>query len=228
MRASRVFVAVLGVFLGAVAPAAAQTAPAAASTTPAATVSTSGFQISVFAGLSSVQNVGGLAGGQAGYRINKQFMIEAEGAWMQDTVRRANLDAIAGLATYLTSAQGKAATATIKAPASYGGGGLRFLFKPDSNVHPYLAAGGGVAKIALTPEITLGGSDITSSLATYGVTLGSDFTGDITKAAFTGGLGVIIDRNRLTIDLGVRLTSIQTDGQPTNVLRAAVGLGYRF
>ena len=50
--------------------AAAQTAPAAAPA-PAAAASTTGFQISVFAGLSSVQNVGGLAGGSVlfGYLI---------------------------------------------------------------------------------------------------------------------------------------------------------------
>lgn len=223
MRASRVLVAAIGVFLTAAVPAAAQTAPA-----PAMTSSGGGLQVSVLGGLSSVQNVGGLFGGEIGYRINKQFMIEGEGVWMQDTVRRANLDGIAGLATYLTTAQGKAATATIKAPATYGGGGFRFMLMPDGDVHPYIALGGGVAKVALTPTITIGGSDVTTSLSTYGVTLGSDFTGDVTKAAYTGGFGVMIDRNRLTVDIGLRLTSIQTEGQATNVLRASVGLGYRF
>ncbi len=75
---------------------------------------------------------------------------------------------------------------------------------------------------------TLGGSDITTSLATYGVTLGSDLTGAVSKLAFTGGLGVLDDRGRLSFDAGIRLTSVQTEGQKTNILRGQLGVAYRF
>lgn len=59
-------------------------------------------------------------------------------------------------------------------------------------------------------------------------TLGSDLTGEVTKFAITGGLGVLVDRRRVAFDIGVRLTSIQTDGQKTNALRGQVGISYKF
>ena len=227
MRVTQVFTAVVGVCLLAVAaPVAAQT-PAASKPAPAMS-SDSGFQIGVLAGLGAVQNVGGLFGVEAGYKINKNIQIDAEGFWMQDAITRARLDAATGLATSLTSSLGKSTTITVTAPTTYGGGGLKFFIPMDGNVHPYVALGAGVAKIAYTPTFTVGGADVTTSLSTYGITLGSDFTGDVTKVAITGGLGVQIERNRLAIDIGIRLTSIQTDSQSTNVLRAHVGLGYKF
>lgn len=224
MRASRVIGSVIGVFmLAAAVPAAAQTAPA-----PAPAAKTTGVDVGVFGGLSSVQNVGGLAGGQIAIRVHPMIHIVAEGAWMQDAVTRAQLNAAAGFATYLTAREGKTATVTLDAPATYGGAGLRLLVPMQGAVHPYFAAGAGMAKVVKRPAFQLAGSDITTQLSTYGVTLGSDLTGDVTKLAFTGGLGVLVDRNRLSFDVGVRVTSIQTEGQKTNVLRGQIGISYKF
>jgi hypothetical protein len=233
MRATQVLktiTATMGVCVLAMAvPAAAQTPAAPKPTAPTMSASAdSGFHIAVLGGLAAVQNVGGLVGAEAGYKVNRNVEIDAEGFWMQDAVSRARLDAATGLATYLTSSLGKATTAVIKAPTTYGGGGVKLFIPMDGDVHPYVTVGAGVARVVLTPTITVAGADVTASLATYGVTLGSDFTGAVTKAAINGGLGVQFDRNKLAIDLGIRLTSIQTDGQKTNVLRAHVGFGYKF
>jgi hypothetical protein len=53
-------------------------------------------------------------------------------------------------------------------------------------------------------------------------------TGEVTKPAFGGGIGVLVDQGRWYVDVGVRVTSIQTDGQPTNVIRAGGGIGIKF
>lgn len=224
MRGSRVISSAIGVcLLAAALPAAAQTA-----SKPAPAQPLNGVNVGVIGGLSAVQNVGGLVGLQIGYEINDKVQIEGEGVWMQDVVTRAKLDAISSFGAYLTTSQGKPSTATLTAPANYFGAGLKFLIPTKSSVHPYVSVGGGMAKVALKPVFTIGGADVTSQLSTYGVTLGSDFTGDVTKAAITGGLGVLINNNHLSFDVGVRLTSIQTDNQKTNVLRGQLGLAYRF
>lgn len=222
MRASRVIGSAIGVFMLAVA------VPAAAQTAPAASAPASKIEIGILGGLSSVQNVGGLAGGQVAFKITPTIHFVAEGVWMQDVVTRAQLNAAAGFATYLTAVQGKTAAVTLDAPATYGGAGLRVLIPMQGSVHPYIAAGAGMAKVVKRPTFTLAGSDITTQLATYGVTLGSDLTGDVTKLAITGGLGILIDRHKLSFDVGVRLTSIQTDGQKTNALRGQIGISYKF
>lgn len=232
MRASQVITSAIGVYLLALAvPAAAQTQtqPATMSTKPAApALPLVGVHVGVMGGLSAVQNVGGLVGLQVGYEINPRVQIEAEGMWMKDVTTRAKLDAITSFGAYLTAAQGKGSTATLTTPANYVGASIKALIPTSGPVRPYFAIGAGIAKIAQKPVFTIGGADVTTSLGTYGVTLGSDFTGEVTKAALTGGLGAVIDHNRMSFDLGIRVTSIQTDGQKTNVLRAHLGVSYKF
>lgn len=224
MRAARFIQSVIGVCLVTAALpslASAQAAPAAA---PAAG---SGLLAGVVAGASSVQNVGGLAGAEIGFRVNDRVQIFAEGVWMQDLVSRARESAITGFANYLTTTQGKTATATLKVPTVYGGGGLR-VFLTTGALRPYVALGAGMANMTSTPAFTLNGADITTSLATYGVTLGSDLTGDVSKLGITGGFGVQAEKTKFVIDAGVRIISIQTDGQKTNALRGHVGLLFKF
>ena len=223
MRVSRKIGSAIGVFMIAAAvPAAAQT-PAAPASSPAATK----FSIGVLAGASSVQNVGGLAGAQITYNVTDHVRVAAEGVWMQDLVSCARLAAIAGFATYLGNAQGKAATATLDVPTTSGNVELQYVFG-SSNLHPYLAVGGGIAHMVTRPTFTLAGADVTTSLATYGITLGSDLSGSVDKLSINGGFGVLIDRNKWTIDLGARVNSIQTDGQKTNAARAHIGLAFKF
>jgi hypothetical protein len=60
------------------------------------------------------------------------------------------------------------------------------------------------------------------------VTIGSDLTGEETKAAFSGGAGVRFAPNRWYVNGEVGVISIQTTDQTTNVLRASVSLGLKF
>ena len=229
MRASRVFAVAIGVFMLATAmPAAAQAPAAPKAPAPAPMQTGTGLQLGVLGGLSAVQNVGPMAGIQASYAVNDRIQIEAEGLWMKDVVTRARLNSATSLANAMTTSTGKATTATVEAPANYGGVSVRFLIPMDGAVHPYVAVGGGFSKVVYKPAFTLGGTDVTTTLATYGVVLGSDLTGEVTQAAFTGGFGVLVDKSRTSFDVGVRLLSIQTEGQKTNVIRAHIGVAYKF
>jgi len=221
--------AVLGAFMLNVQSASAQT-PAPTSTqtpAPAAATSSSGLFLGGTVGISAVENVGALAGGELGYRITDRVDILGEGFWMQDVVTRQRLDEATSIATYLQNTQGKTASGTVKAPAFYLGGAIRYMFT-DGRVRPYVVGGGGVGWITLQPAFTLGGSDVTSSLSQYNVVLGSDLTGKLTEPAFTAGAGVRMFQSHTYFDAGFRVTSIRTADQTTNVKSASATFGFLF
>lgn len=203
--------------------AAAQTAAPASSSLFAGRLS-----IGAIVGAAAVQNVGGSFGGEISYTVTDAIDIFGEGAMFQDVVTRRRLDRVPTITNFLQSSQGKTATGTLTAPAGYGGGGVRVTLMQGRSLRPYVAFAAGSARIALTPAFTLGGTDVTASLSQYGIALGSDLTGDISAAAFGGGGGVRINKPRFYIDGGVRLTSIRTPDQPTNVLRGELRAGLRF
>jgi hypothetical protein len=221
-----VFVAVCGL----ASSAGAQTPAGPPSRPPAAAAATkdTGFFAGATAGAASVQNVGGLFGGEAGFGLSDNLDVFGEGLWMEDVVTRRRLGLANTIGTYLQTSQGKAATGTVVAPAAYGGAGVRFAFMTSGAVRPYVAFSVGAAHIALRPAFTLSGSDVTAALSQYGVTIGSDLTGEVTKPAFSGGGGVRFAPNRWYVDGGVRVISIRTTDQTTNVLRASVSLGVKF
>ncbi len=87
---------------------------------------------------------------------------------------------------------------------------------------------GGAARVTLRPEITIAGSDVTTRLTDFGVTLGEDLTGSSFRPAVGGGLGVLMARGRWLVDGGFRVLSIQMPDQTTNVIGAKFGVGYGF
>jgi len=187
-----------------------------------------GFFAGASVGAGAVQNVAGVFGGEVGFTVTDSLDVIGEGLWFQDVVTRRRIDNAATVAAYLQTSQGKTATGSVKAPASYGGVGARFMLMKTGMYRPYVAFSVGGAHIAYQPEFTLGGTDITASLPQYGVALGSDITGEVTKVAMSGGGGVKIDIGHVYVDAGVRVTSIRTPDQPTNVLRVGGTVGYKF
>jgi hypothetical protein len=53
-------------------------------------------------------------------------------------------------------------------------------------------------------------------------------TGEVTEPAFTGGFGVRFAQMRWYIDGGIRVISIRTSDQATNVLGASASVGFKF
>jgi hypothetical protein len=79
------------------------------------------------------------------------------------------------------------------------------------------------------PKFTLNGADVTGSIGNFGVTLGSDLTGSYRPSAIGGGVGVLTPfGRRWYFDGSIRLLSVNTVGQRTNLSRITVGMGRRF
>lgn len=179
-------------------------------------------------GVQSVQNVGALAGLELGYHVSDRLDVGGEFTWLQDTVTRRRIDTAKTIAAFLQQSQGSVATSELDAPAVFGGGGIRWFATGERSLRPYVIAEIGVARVTSRPTFTLNGNDVTTLLPQYGITLGSDLTGSTSKPAFTGGFGVRTSRGVWRINADLRVTSIRTDGQASNVLRVNLGVGRYF
>jgi len=208
------------------APGAQRPAPKPSTPPPPASSDSRG-SIVITGGVAAVQHVGATIGALLAFRVADRVDVVGEAAWAKDAVTRRRVEAATSVASFLQTTQGKAAVGTIEAPAFYGGGGIRVMLSGGST-RPYIIGTGGVARLVLKPVFTLAGTDVTTNLTQYGITLGSDLTGEVTKPAFGGGIGVIADRGRWYVDASFRVLSIQTEGQATNVLRAGGGIGFTF
>jgi hypothetical protein len=203
--------------------------PAAAQTTVprAAASSDGGFFIGGTIGIGTVRKTAGLGGGELGFHLDDRTDVFGEGVAMQNVVTRERIDMAQRVGAFLQTSQGGAATGAVKAPAFYAGGGLRVMLMTEGRVRPFVTVGAGMARTALRPVFTLGGSDITARLPQYGVTLGSDLAGEQTNAAFSAGAGVRALQGRWYIDGGIRLINIR-GAQPANVIGASAGFGLNF
>lgn len=196
---------------------------------PAHAQQASPFSVGVFGGAQSVENVGAQAGADLSFKQSSRVTFFVEAAWLQDVVSRRRLGTAETVAAHVAQAQGQAVTASLDIPAwTFTAGAKLFLTSSETGVRPYVVVQGGAARITLRPEFTIGGTDVTASLDQYGVTLGEDLTGSRMTPAYGGGFGIAVDRGDWTVDAGLRVLSIRTDGQSANVLRIAVGLGRGF
>ena len=197
-------------------------------TTSSTPSSSQGFFLGGSGGISVVKNVGAHAGGELGYHLTNRLDLLGEGYWLQNVATQSGLNAATQIATYLQGTQGQPASGTLRAPAFYLGGALRFMLTEPARARPYVVFGGGAGWITRQPTFTLGGSDVTSALNQYGVVLGSDLTGRTTNPAFIGGFGLQLVQNQTYINIEVRATSIRTSGTPTTATSIFGGFGYRF
>jgi len=207
-------------------PAMAQTAGAPAPSANAPSVNI-GY-LGGFIGVGAVQNVNTIAGGEVGIRVFHGLDVIAEGGWAKDGVTRRRTDVTATLATLLQASTGKPASSSVIAPVYFGMGGLRYVFDTSIGIHPYVLGEVGRASVEYKPTFTVNGTDVTNTLSTYGVTLGSDLVNKEVRTAYGGGVGVLYARGMFYVDASLRLLSIKTDSQNTNLTRAHVGLGVRF
>jgi hypothetical protein len=207
-------------------PVAAQTA---ASRPPATTDAGTGARLFIggIGGAGAVQKVGGVYGGELGFHVTDQIDVFGEGVWLQDVATRWRLGLASTVASVLQASQQSVASATIDAPAVCLDAGARFSFT-EGRVRPYVIVGAGMARMTLRPAFTLGGANITNTLPTFGVTLGRDLSGESTRPAFTGGLGVRMAQGRWYLDGGLRATRIQAVDEAITVVRATATFGLRF
>jgi opacity protein-like surface antigen len=201
--------------------------------TPAAAVpSNSGPMMTVWyaginTGITHVDGAGGLFAGEVGMRTWRNLDISVEGGWFSNTVTSERKSAAGLIGGYLQTTQGQTATVDVKTPTLFLAVNGRWVFESEGRVRPYLLAGVGGARVKVDSEFTLAGSDVTDSLAQYGVALGRDLTGHSSHPAFTIGGGVLLPYGKWYVDAGYRLTTISGD-DTINVNRFNIGFGARF
>jgi hypothetical protein len=182
----------------------------------------------VFVGAGAVEKVSPVFGAEAGMRTTRNLDLIVEGGKIGNAVTRRRVQSVEPLANYLKTTQGKDATATVEAPTWFGAVGARWVFERAGAIRPYVLGTVGFASVEYKTSFTLAGSDITDTVANYGVTVGQDLKGREKVATYGMGVGALYVRGAWYADAGLRLTSIQTKGQATNVSRAAIGFGLRF
>lgn len=185
------------------------------------------WHLGVLSGIQVVARSAPIAGGEFGVRLRKDVHVVVEGGWFKDVVTDSRIAELASFATYLQQTQGQPATAEIAAPAWFGTVGLRYIFENSSGVRPYILANAGLGRVEFRPSFTLNNRPISSNVIQYGITLGRDLLGPGNHLAYGGGAGLVFG-NKWYLDLGVRLTRINTPDHATDVRRLSVGVGRRF
>lgn len=221
------FAAVMASVLWAL-PAMAQapSAPQPSSTEPTINFAYVGGNI----GVAVVEKASFSGGVDAGTRVWRNLDAIGELTWAGNVVTGRQASRAANLAGAIGATHGQQADGSVKGSGTYLGLGARWVFE-DMKVYgfkPYLLGTVGGGRVALKPNFTLGGTNITDTIAQYGVTLGKDLTGAYWHDAFTAGVGMVMGRNEWYFDGSLRVTSIGGVDQRTNVARLAFGGGRRF
>jgi len=166
---------------------------------------------------------------EVGMRVWKNLDLMIEGGYAGDLATRLEKDHANTIAGVLQASQGGTATGTVSVPSSSAALGARWVFESTGRYRPYVLLSFGGASVDIKPKFTLNGADVTGSIGNFGVTLGSDLTGSYRPSAVGGGVGVLMPFGpRWYFDGSIRLLSVNTVGQRTNLSRITVGMGRRF
>ena len=166
---------------------------------------------------------------EAGMRVWKNLDVFIEGGYAGNLATRRELDHAGTIAAILQASQGTAASSSVRVPSSYATIGARWVFESTSRYRPYVLLSVGGASVNLKPKFVLNGADVTGSLNSFGITLGSDLTGSYRPSAIGGGVGMLMPLGpRWYFDGSIRILSINTVDQRTNVSRLSFGVGRRF
>lgn len=215
-------------------------ASAARAQTPAAPASPASNQ-STAAPIVNLWYIGGAVGAgivdtvspegnvEVGMRVWKNLDLMIEGGYAGDLATRLEKDHANTIAGVLQASQGASASASVSVPSSYAAFGARWVFESPGRYRPYVLFSIGGASVDIKPKFVLNGADVTGSIGSFGVTLGSDLTGSYRPLAVGGGVGLLMPFGpRWYFDGSIRLLSVSTVGQRTNLSRITVGMGRRF
>ena len=168
-------------------------------------------------------------GGEVGVTVAPNVQLFAEAGMVRDVATASIGAAAQTIAGALSQTQPNVAF-RVKQPVTFGVAGVKFVVPTAGTIRPYVLAGGGVASVKQDVTFTVGGSDVTSNLATqFGVQLGSDLSGSFTKPMIVAGAGAMWPAwQRLVVDFQFRFGRILAEEGGINVSRAGIGLGLRF
>jgi len=168
-------------------------------------------------------------GAEAGILVAPKLVIFAEFGHVRDASPSDVGVAAQVIAGYLASTQSAAVNYSVHQPLNLGVAGVKYLIPYNATFEPYVLGGFGIARYTRDVHFTVGGTDVTSNLAPYGVALGSDLAGSTTKPMLTAGGGVAWTvKAPFVVDFQFRYGRVFAEGQGFNVSRAGIGLGIRF
>ena len=168
-------------------------------------------------------------GAEIGVTVRPQLQVFVEVGMVRD-VATTDIGASAQLiAGFLSQTQSNVAF-KVKEPVTFGAAGVKYLIPTASKLRPYVLGGFGIASVKQDVAFTVGGTDVTSSLATtYGVQLGTDLSGSFTKPMLVFGAGAQYPAwRRLIVDAQFKFGRIFAEDSGINVSRAGIGVGVRF
>jgi opacity protein-like surface antigen len=168
-------------------------------------------------------------GGEAGYTLSDTWQLFLEGGRMGN-VATADVDARAAL---IGSAIG--ATVSTVQRAAYFDIGAKYRLYEYGRWRPYALLGVGATGVKTTVNFNIGGDDVTGRLDQYGVQLGRDLSGAVTKGFLTIGAGANATfGRRYLLDLSYRYGRILSKKSAIvndvgiNTQRLQAGVGIRF
>ena len=168
-------------------------------------------------------------GAEGGVTVRPNIQVFVEAGMVRDVATSSIGTAAQVIAGFLSQTQANVAF-RVKEPVTFGVAGLKIIVPMEGRLRPYVLAGAGVASVTQDVAFTVGGSDVTSVLATqYGVQLGTDLSGSFTKPMIVAGAGAMWPAwQRLVVDLQFRFGRILAEDGGINVSRAGIGIGVRF
>ena len=173
-------------------------------------------------GFTFQSEVSGLFGGEFGVYVHPAVAVYGQIGRMINILPKSIQDDLDDAAQELTFLTGDRWEFDGKLPATYFGGGVRFIVPTQSAVRPYILGGIGVANLkASIKEIDFG--EVLDDLIDAGYVDEDDVRG--TRFAFEFGGGVAIPvGSRVQLDAGYRFMRVSD----VNVSRFVGGFGARF
>jgi hypothetical protein len=166
-------------------------------------------------------------GAEFGFTVRPNLQVFGEVGKVGNVATSSIGAAAQSIAGFLSQTQANVAY-QVKQPVTFGVAGLKFIVPTAGTLRPYVLAGGGVANVTQDVSFTVGGTDVTNSLPSFGVTLGTDLSGSFTKPMLVLGAGAMWPWQRLVVDLQYRFGRIFAEDEGINVNRAGIGIGVRF
>jgi len=166
-------------------------------------------------------------GAEAGFTVKPNLQVFGSFGHIGNVATDNLSTAAQSIAGALSQLQLGTVSFSVKEPATFFVGGVRYRFPVTSVLKPYVSGGLGVASASKDTKFFINGTDASSTIPQY-ATLGSDVSGDESALMFTFGGGVVWPAWRqLILDFHYLYGHISTDA-PINVSRAGVGIGVRF
>lgn len=173
-------------------------------------------------GLTFQSEVSGLVGGEFGVNVTPSVQIYGQVGRMINILPKSIQDDLDDAAQELTLLTGDVWEFDGKVPATYFGGGVKFLISTQAPVWPYVLGGVGFANMkGSIKEVDLG--EILDDLVDAGYIDEDDVKG--TEFAYEFGGGIVIPLGtRMQADAGYRFMRVSD----INVSRFVGGFGVRF